>query len=139
MAIFTRVLLILCLCGAAFTAGWYSKEAKTVVQTKVEEVEKIITRTVTVKEPNKDGTVTETTTTETAEERSKPDPVLVKALTKNNWGLGVTFNPANFYADKPNYYPTGVQLERRILGGFWGSLQYQIEHKEIQVGIKYQF
>lgn len=138
--VLTRILLILGLAGATFAAGWFSKGSRIVIQTKIEEVEKIVEKTVVVREQKPDGTVTETTTKDTTTDSNKqrPDPIVFQK-TRNDWGLGVSFNPADFYSDKPIYYPTTIAVERRVLGNLWGGVGYNIRHKEVQLGLRWEF
>jgi len=138
--IITRILLILGLASATFAAGWFSKGSRIVIQTKIEEVEKIVEKTVVVREQKPDGTVTETTTKDTTTDSNKqrPDPIVFQK-TRNDWGLGVSFNSADLYDDNPIYYPTTINVERRVLGNLWGGVGYNIIHKEVKLGLRWEF
>lgn len=138
--VITRIAILLALCGAAFAAGWFSKKSQVVVETKIQEVEKVIVKEVTVREQKPDGTVTETVTKESSTDSNvkRPDPITLKP-THREWALGVQFKTHLLYQDKPVYYPTVLSVERRAFGNLWGTLGVDIHHKELQVGVRVEF
>lgn len=129
-------LMILC-----FVGGWYSNNRAPVVETKTEVVEKVVTKIVTEKVSQPDGTQKETTTT-TKEENSKtqakdPKPVPVITTTLPQYSIGLGWNPRHFGGDK--YSPSSIDFGYRLLGNAWGVAGYDWSDKTITVGIRVDF
>lgn len=148
-AIITRVVLILLVAAGAFASGYFYREPEVQVQTQIKEVEKVVTKTVTVRDQAADGTVTEKTTTETVTEQANDTTADVVqtpstkpnfVISKPDWSLELRWNPAAvFDPDKPNYYPQSAHVGRRLFWNAWGIAGYDWQHKEVQVGFRYDF
>ena len=129
----------LILAGAAFYAGYSYHEPETVVETKVQEVEKVVTKTVreTVVVPGKNTTVTETVTEvrNVATNRSEATPSPVAKVPVPHYSLGLVWHPSTL--DK--YTPSGVEFGYRVMGPVWGTATWDWQEKSALLGLRVMF
>jgi hypothetical protein len=133
----------LALLAAAFVAGYLWRKPEAIVQTKVQEVEKIVTKVVkvTVKEPN--GSTTETTTTEATEDKTTnsaapAQPVAtVRPTFATKYSLALTWTPR---WDPDDWYkPTGAELGWRVHNTLWLTTGYDWHTHSVLVGARLEF
>ncbi len=151
-----KLLAGLVLAVALFASGWYSRtpetKIETVVQTvtKVEtqQVEKIVVKTVkqVITQPN--GTVTKTITTEKTADTTTNTTKAVKknenveqvfptsVRLRRDYSLGVNWQPD--FRD-PTWTPSSIDLGYRVFADGWVTGGYNIKHKAVEIGLRWEF
>lgn len=122
---------------AAFFAGHeYAKEhlaPQVQVVNHTQTVDKVVNHTVTVRETAPNGTVKETTTTDTTQ--NKVSEATVKAVEKairKEWAVGLGWSFAS-------YIPVEANIDRRLLGDLWLTAGANWSHPQLTLGVKYEF
>jgi hypothetical protein len=135
--------------AAGFFFGGYFYRGQTppqiITKTEIKEVEKVVTKTVIVKETKPDGT---TTTTETTEVEKDKTSVTDKDKTTKplspvspgvhlRYSVGVNWTPK---IDADVYKPTGITAARRLGDtNMWGTSGYDWNTKAMSVGLRVDF
>ena len=140
--------------GLAVLAGIFISGAvvgyryrKPEIQTKTQVVEKehIVTKVVTVTEKAPDGTATTTTTTSTTSDtttatdsKHPAQPVAwgQSPVRPAEYSVGLDWTPRS---DPRAYYPTGLELGRRIYGPVWGTVGHDWHTHSTTVGVRVEF
>ncbi len=106
--------------------------------------EKVVTKTVTVKEAAPDGTTKETVTTtstaDTTKKSSEPkavQPVSVSAgAVRADWSLGVSWQPD--WRDR-TWIPAQGEVGYRVVSDFWVTGAYNWKEQHALLGLRYEF
>jgi hypothetical protein len=124
---------------AAFLAGkeYSVQTAKPIIVTKIEQVqvEKLVTKTITIRDKHPDGSTTETITEDKVEDKASHSSSMAAVLPvnkKNNWGLGLDWG-------FDSYIPVGARIDRRILADGWVSLGANWNEPNLTLGIRWEF
>ena len=158
-----KYILALVLVVAAFGGGYYSHKPQDVIKIQDKIVEKIVTVETEAKQKTqrndkvttivtkKDGSITKTIvdhTVKTENEQKTKQETLAKEETKTEtikttppsaqpqWSLGVDWTPR---LDPQFYYPTGVELGRRVLGPVWASGAFDWHQHAAHLGLRVEF
>jgi hypothetical protein len=146
MSIIKSLALAVLVGAISFGGGWYSRPLpapEVITNTQIQEVEKVVTKTVKVKEKTPDGATKETTTTTVAQDSSKvaaskaAEPVAPgPAAVRPDWSVGLVITPR---AAEDWYSPSGVEIGRRVFGDLWMTGSYSWLNKQATIGVRYEW
>ena len=133
---------VVALMGGCFAAGWYANRQDPIIETKVETVEKVVTKVVKETVTAPDGTKSEKTTTETSENKKTkdkiPQPLPATTAYRPVYSLALDFNPIAGGGDE-RFIPVGTQFGYRVIGNAWVTAGYNWQTKAATVGLRYDF
>jgi hypothetical protein len=148
MNIATKIVVALVVMAGCFAAGFFARKpgvrTETVVQTQIQEVERVVTKTVTEKVVTPDGTAKETVTTTTtqdsskvAAERAPSESVPAMSLSvRPRWSLGMSWQPD--FRDL-TWRPAQGEVGYRVVGDLWVTGAYNWQEQHALVGVRWEF